>query len=122
MGKSGTWWLNGFLVVIFLIVTSFVVWVMVQQSQLVNDIRRDYANDPNGPDNIVKVMGSMDKTVTTVVGFATAVATGILGYLGGSAGKQEAKDEAKAARQEATEAKVEMARIQGTTGQTPPGG
>jgi hypothetical protein len=113
MGKSGTWWLNAFLLVIFLIVTTFVVAVMIQQFQLVNDIRRDYLGDPDGADNIVKVMGSMDKTVGTVVGFATAVATGILGYLGGSAGKQEAKDEAKAARQEAMDAKVEAARLEG---------
>lgn len=113
LGKSGTWWLNAFLLVIFLIVTTFVVAVMVQQFQLVDDIRRDYANDTNSADNIVKVMGAMDKTVATVVGFATAVATGILGYLGGSAGKQEAKDEAKAARQEAVDAKVEVARLQG---------
>jgi hypothetical protein len=119
MGKSGTWWLNGVLLVIFLIVTTFVVAVMIQQFQLVNDIRQDYRGDPAGADNIVKVMGAMDKTVATVVGFATAVATGILGYLGGSAGKQEAKEEAKEARQEATEAKVEMARLQGGSGPQP---
>ena len=118
-GKSGTWWLNALLLAIFLIVTGFVVAVMIQQFQLINDIRKDYANDPDGADSIVKVMGAMDKTIATVVGFATAVATGILGYLGGSAGKQEVKEEAKAARQEAADARLELARMAGDTQQRP---
>jgi K+-sensing histidine kinase KdpD len=80
-------------------VLIFTLFIFAAIGWLFYDIYKDvweqYKAAPDATDRITAVVSSFDKTITTLVAFLTALATGILGYLGGSQGKKEAQAEAK---------------------------
>jgi hypothetical protein len=91
-------WIGAALMVILLAVLIFFAAIVYFQFDVFQDVFNYYRVQEGGEAKIASVMGSIDKTLTTLVAFLTAVVTGILGYLGGSQGKKEAQEEATQAK------------------------